>query len=367
MLEIRVCFYGDYDPLYIRNRVLIKGLKLNKVELFLCNKPQTTFKLRPLSILRSIILQIKIYIKLFKCEYDVLFIGFPVIRSIWLPKLIKRKTILIIDPLFSYYNLLIDDHKFFKRNSVISKLIFKLDILIFKTGDLILTDTISHLKYFSKLFNIPRSKFINIYVGADSKIYYPLTDTRKKKKFTVTFLGSFIPAQGVEYIVEAAKILESNENIIFELVGGLHNNPIFKKIYNRKIKENITNIKLTPKIHYKRVPNIIQKSDIQLGIFGKSSKAQLVIPGKAYEAIAMKKPLITGDTLAIKELFINNENCMLVDIENPKDLAEKVLLLYNNPVLRRTISEKGYQTYTHYCSPLALGKKLKSKLEEIIK
>lgn len=170
--------------------------------------------------------------------------------------------------------------------------------------------------------------------------------------FHILFWGNFIPLQGVEYIIRAAKILENDKNIIFTLIGsGQTFNQVKKEADNLKVR----NVRFLGKLPVEELPPFISKADVCLGIFSDTDKAQRVIPNKVYEAIAMAKPVITGDTPAIRELFTDRENILLCQTASPNDLAEKILELKSDPELREKIARGGYDKFRENATPFTLG------------
>ena len=108
----------------------------------------------------------------------------------------------------------------------------------------------------------------------------------------------------------------------------------------------------------------INSADICLGIFGRSDKTQKVIPNKAFEIIACKKPLITSKTPAIKELFQNKKNCVLCKISDSDSLANSILYLKKDKKLREKISKEGYKLFKQETSIVQIGKDLKKSMEK---
>ncbi len=100
------------------------------------------------------------------------------------------------------------------------------------------------------------------------------------------------------------------------------------------------------------------KADICLGIFGHTAKAQMVIPHKIYEALAMKKPIITADTPAAKELLTNQINVIFIPSGNSQKLTEAIELLRNNRPLSEKIAVGGYKIFTEQCTPKILGQEI---------
>ncbi len=72
----------------------------------------------------------------------------------------------------------------------------------------------------------------------------------------------------------------------------------------------------------------------------------------------MAKPIITAETVAIKELLTNRENVLFCQAGNPNDLANKILELKANEELREKISKNGYQLFKERLTPKILIKEL---------
>lgn len=361
---MKICYYGDYLPNYSRNLILLKGLRRNHQTVVECNYPFPKLSTNIISIYKNIKAQIKILSMHAKISYDAIIVGYPLVKAIWSAKIIKKQP-LIIDPFISNYNTIINDLKLYPKESIFSSLLHLFDKTIFASGKIVLADTKAHAKYFSSEFGIPIEKFKVIYVGADNDLYFPREDI-PHKQFTVGFYGNYIPLQGIEYIIDAANILKGYyPHIKFELIGGNKKNNYFRHIIHKIYKLQLKNIRIIRQINEYKLPYYIQKADIQLGIFGDSIKTRLVIPNKAYTALAMKKPLITSETIAIKELFKDKFNCLLCNRADPVSLANKILKLYENEKLRTKIANNGFQTYLKNCTPQILAEKLLNEIKEI--
>ncbi len=154
----------------------------------------------------------------------------------------------------------------------------------------------------------------------------------------ILFWGKMIPLQGVRYIKHAQELLRNEKNISFRIIGEVP-------------------------IPYTELPAIIRTADICLGIFGDTDKTTRVIPNKVYEAIAMKKPVISADTPAIRELFTDRENILLCRRADPEDLMAKILELCHDARLRERIAEGGYQLFQERLTSRILGKGLIESLQ----
>ena len=73
------------------------------------------------------------------------------------------------------------------------------------------------------------------------------------------------------------------------------------------------------------------------------------LPTKVYEYMAMGMPVILSDIPSIRAIIEKHKFGMLVDPENPEDIAEKVRYLYENPDEMRAMGKKGKElVYTEW-------------------
>lgn len=355
---MKVCYFGPYDPGYPRNRVLIKGLRKNGVEVVECNSQSVT----------RIIDYFKLLTSHQALKYDVIILG---ARGMYygqpLVPFIKRITSkpVVFDAMLTLYERSVLDRKIVSINSINAALLYLLDYNALHGANLVLSDTNAHSCYYSRFYDIDSKKIRRVLVGSDDEIFYPRQIKREDDCFNVLFWGGFIPLQGVKYIIKAAKLLENHKDIKFELRG-------FGQTYkeavelSRRIKTE--NAVLIPNwLPYEDLPDYIAKADVCLGIFGETEKAKRAIPNKAVETLAMRKPLITGNSPAAREILTSMDNSLLVPMANSKILADAILTLKEDKNLRDRIAENGYQLFRKKLAPKVIGSSLKLALTELIK
>jgi len=295
-----------------------------------------------------------------KLNYDRVVLGFmaqplaPLVRLFW-----KRE--LVSDAYFSLYDTICFDKKYFTKNSLIGKFSNWLDRFTVNHSDKIICDTDKHIEYFKKLLSKnTNTKFYRVLIGAQEEIFIPGERLGLNNELIVTFHGLFIPLQGVEYIIRAAEILQNkNIPVTFNMIGS---GQTYSECVELAKELNLKNVNFLGKLPVTDIPVHISKSHIGLGIFGISDKAKRVIPNKAFEILASKKLLITGDTEGIKELLVDNVNAILCKAGEPKALADKIEWVYNNYDESQKIAINGYETYCNYASKKALTKQLLTAL-----
>lgn len=369
--ELTVCYFGTYERNYPRNSIFIKGLRENGVNVIECHEPiweltrdKSGSFLSPKSLIKLGFQLISGYLKLLKRyfairnDYQVMIVGYIGHLDLLLARLLTlfsgKK--LIFNPLISMYDTLSADRKQFSSDSLIAKFLFALDKITCRLSDRVILDTHQHIQYFTKTFNLSEEKFEKILVGADDDNFYPISTENKSENFVVMFIGKLIPLHGIPYILEAAKLLENHKDIKFRIVGSGQLRDEIDKIHE---KLELKNVEFIDWIPFDDLSEAMSQADVCLGIFGDSEKAKRVIPNKAFQALAVAKPLITGDSNASRELLTNTVDAVLCEMSNPKAIAESVLYLKNNPDKRKSIARNGYETFKQHCSVEILGRKLK--------
>jgi len=362
---MRVCFFGGYNPKYIRNVIIKEGLAKNGVEVVECHaKSKFKFWLRyPILFFQ--------HLKFFPVKYDLIFVPAFRHKDVPLAKLIGLLTNkpLVFDPFVSRYETKVIDQKKVTPFSLQAKYNFKIDKLSLKLADMVLVDTFAHADYYAKNFGINRSKFSRVPVGVSDGFFSMYRtehekEDRKSSNFLVQFFGSFLPLQGIEYIVEAARIVGARDKAIrFELIGSGQTFPVV----NRLIEElELKNVVLRGRIPFSTLPEVVSRADICLGIFGNTDKATRVVPNKVFQCLSLKKPVITGRTPAILEFFVDRENILLCEPANADSLARAIMLLKDNEELRNRIAENGYKLIQENFTSELIGRQVKEILNKTL-
>ena len=321
-----VLFISPSDVNYIRNKQEIEILKIAARGVSII-APANTHSVSPTGIKRilGIVLRV-LFAKTSK--YDVVFVaGIPQTILPFVHFLFKRR-IIIIDFFISLYDTLVSDRQILTPGNPMSSLLRMLDRHTLKLADHVIVDTREHASYFSKFFGMDAGKMEVIYLEPDRDIYYPRKVERPENlrcKFIAFFFGAMNPLQGVEVILEAARMLQEHQGIEFVFVGP------HEKIAGIKKYSELPNIRFAARwLPQDSVADYIARSDVCLaGHFNADiPKASRVIPGKAYSYLAMDKPVILGDNPANRELFtVGQQNIHFVRMGDPEALANRILQL----------------------------------------
>jgi glycosyltransferase involved in cell wall biosynthesis len=294
-----------------------------------------------------------------KEKYDVIFATghFVLIIS----KMFSRKPVLF-DIYISAHDTLVLDRKKIKENSILANLIFFFDKLCCKLANGVTIDTKEYANFFVKHYGLNRKKVKVIYLGGYNQKFFP----RKKevsKKFIVEFHGTFIPIHGIETILYSANTLNSNKDIEFHIIG---KGQTYNQMISLSKKLGLSNVIFLGRLDDDSLLREISNADVCLGMFGTSQKSERTISNKVFEYLAMKKPFITGDSPAVREILESKKNCILSERGNYKELTKAILLLKNNSKLRQKIAKKGYFLFKKKFTTLEIGKRAKRVLESLI-
>lgn len=348
---MRVLFISGREPAYMRNAVILKGIREAGIEVIECTSSSASYLYRFPEILKKFILNRK--------DYDIIFVGYFGQPLVPICAKFSSKP-LIFDAFLSAYDTMCFDRKRFSPNSTSGKLFYWLDKHSCELSNKVFLDTNTHIDYFVNKFGLDRSKFNRIFVGADESVFYPRKCEKNEDFFRVFYYTTYHPLHGTEYIIKAAKKLETYEDIKFRIIGG---GMEYNKIKNMALQLDVKNVEFIKKIpidkFYSRLPMEIANSDLCLGgHFSNIDKGKRVIAEKTFEFVAMKKPVIIGNNPANRELFENRKNALLVEHANPDELANAILELKDDPGLRDKIAEKGYNTFKEMCTSKTIGKQI---------
>ena len=353
---MRICYFGKYDPNYSRNSIIRTGLAQNGVEVVEC---QVAGGLG-LTLYRGLMSQMR----LVKGHLDAILVAEHnqfVVPLAWAWAR-KRHTPLIFDPFTSAYDTDVFDRGVVQAGSLKARRRFWLDRVSMRLADVVLTDTDQQRRYFTATFGLQASKLHVVPVGADDTRYTPRLHQHDASRFLVLFWGTYIPLHGIETILQAAHHLKEDRAIAVELIG---DGQTYSAMQQLAGKLDLPKTMFRPRIPFGDLPKLIAQADVCLGIFGNTPKARRVVPNKVYEALAMRKPIITGDSPALREFLTPGKHVEAIPMSDSQALAEGIVVLKGDTALRESLAANGYSHYQEHFTPRAIGYMVKQILEQI--
>jgi len=199
----------------------------------------------------------------------------------------KWRIPLVFDPLISAYQKDVDEKKKFTSNGWRGKWSKRRECRQFQQADIVVADTAAHADFYQNALGVTPTRLKVLYVGAEPDLFMYARAPRPEPPYDILFFGSFLPLQGVDTIIEAAKLLKRHD-ARWTLLGhgDMHDRA-------RALAAGCAHIHFEPWIDYPSLPRRIARAHILLGVFGDTPKANMVIPNKVFQSMAVGRPLIT--------------------------------------------------------------------------
>ncbi len=266
---------------------------------------------------------------------------------------VRRNHPVVFDVFVSLLDTLEDRQSGWRRRSL-APILEWIDRINNRAAGAVILDTHQTQRYFVERLGLHPEKAYVAYVGAETALFRPRPrDKSLSSIFHVLFYGTFIPLQGVDVIVRAAaEVQRTRRDIRFQLVGS---GQVSKEARELAQQLNVRNVDFGPVfVPYYQLPDLIAQADLCLGIFADRPKTKRVIPNKLYQCAAMGVPVVTGDTPAIREGFVDGEMA-LVPLGDYGALASEIVSLADSQVQRERIGIAGMRAVHQRYSPTIIA------------
>ncbi|MHC4473138.1 MAG: glycosyltransferase, partial [Planctomycetota bacterium] len=330
---LRVVYFGTYSMSegYPRNRVLVEGLRRAGVEVVTCHEDfwrDAAHKIagaagagRLGQALAYGAAWLRLAFRYLRVgPHDVVVVGYTGQIDVFLARalnLFSRRPV-VLDAFLSLHDTLVRDRGLVREGGAFARLLAWVDRTSCRLADLVLLDTLAHVRHFVARTGLPHRRFARLFVGEDDRVFRPgaVEPRRDGTPLRVLWFGTYVPLQGVDVVLDAAKRLEA-EPVRFRMVGRGQQLEEFKARAT-----GLANVELVPRwVGYDELVREIREADVCLGIFGRTAKAARVIPCKVYDSLAVGKPVVTAGTRGAHELLEDGRTALLIPPGDPEALA----------------------------------------------
>lgn len=184
-------------------------------------------------------------------------------------------------------------------------------------------------------FNVPSNKIMYLDYGFPTEYLTQTEKSENKTNFTFGYIGTHIPAKGINLLIEAFKQVDENASLkIFGRPRGQSTNALKKMASTSKNK-----IKFEGEyINHNLANDVFANVDciVVPSIWGENSP--LVI----HEAQACKVPVITADFGGMREYVQHKVNGLLFEHRNINSLANQLRYAVSNPNKMKELGNRGY-------------------------
>ena len=351
----RLCWIGTYEHDYPRNRVLIDGLRARGVEVVELHEPvweRTRHKaggfLNLAGIVRSgsrwAIAWIRIWRRARLLErVDAVVLGYPA-QPDAVPGWLVARTLgapLVVDAMISLSDTLAGDRG--RVGKIAGHCLAGLDRTALALAGLVIADTAANADWLSTRFGVPRGRIVVVPVGAEPE-RFPASPP-PHGPVSALFYDKLAPLHGLETIVAASRI-EGTPPI--RLIGEGQLDQWLAAELASEPPPPIDHLSWVP---YHDLGAEVQAAGICLGVFGTSAKAGRVVPNKVYQAMSAGRPVVTADTVGIREVITDGVDGLLVPPGDAQALAEALQRLAADPSLRAKLGAAAHARFDQIGHP----------------
>lgn len=366
---MRILAAGTFDPSFARNRRLLALLERRGHEVTTCqidvwgdDRYEIPNRRKVMTFARAAAAYPRLIWRFFLApRADVVLVLYPG----WFDMLVvgvlarARGIPVLFDPFISIYDTVVTDRRLASKRSIIGRATKLVDKLSLRFADRVLADTPAHADYYADLAGIPRDDIGVVWLGAQDDVFHPLPNAQPVPN-RVLFHGTFIALQGIPTILEAAKLLEPR-GIVVRIVGGGQEQANVDALIE---KLQPTNIEMVGRLPLAQIPLEIASATLCLGVFGTTDKARRVVPNKVFECVAVGRPVVTGDTPAIRSAFSDTE----IGLAAPGDaeaLAGEIARLLDDDESREKMAAAGRRRYVEAFADEPLSCALDGELGQV--
>lgn len=288
----------------------------------------------------------------FSEKADIVYVPYPAVFVVFmlscLPGRLRPRRV-IMDTFISLYDTIVTDRHLLDPEGVFARILYRVEKRAYRFAAKVIVDTPQSASFLCKLFDLDPKKVLPIPLATDEDSfhadgYLPVPGICK-----VLFVGTLVPLHGIETILGAAAILSDRKDIVFRIIGDGQD---ATKIEQWQRGNDIPLVWTREWQSSAHVAEEIRQSDICLGIFGSGEKTQRVCPFKIYAYAAVGRSIITGDTTWSRAMSGLDANRFFetVPVGDSAALAEKIMLLSNDPELRKTLAGYSRKFYERQLS-----------------
>jgi glycosyltransferase involved in cell wall biosynthesis len=192
---------------------------------------------------------------------------------------------------------------------------------------------------------VPADKITVIPNASDLDLFSPDIDGSAqrqqlglKDRFTAIYFGAMGLANGLEYVIEAARILaeRGNNNIVLVLLGSGGKRAELEKLASKYELKNV--IFSNPAPNKEQLAQIVAGCEVCLTIY-RATNEHTWSPNKMFDALAAGKPVLINVPGWLGETIEKNNCGRCLDARRPEMLADTLEELAANPELCRQMGK----------------------------
>jgi colanic acid biosynthesis glycosyl transferase WcaI len=240
-------------------------------------------------------------------------------------------------------------------NSPLHRSLAKIAGFLYRSCDRLVVVTPAFKEYLIQHWRVPEEKIFVVENGVETGLFSSLTpsvairrELDAEEKFVASYIGTMGNAHGLETLLDAATLLrERAPQILFLLVGEGAEKARITSLARSRGLDNVRFVDEQPR---EKIPAYISASDACLVLLKKTELFKTVLPTKMLEFMSCARPVILGVDGHAREVMERANAGIFITPEDPAALAEAVMRLAADPVLRESLGRNGRQHILRYFS-----------------
>jgi colanic acid biosynthesis glycosyl transferase WcaI len=217
---------------------------------------------------------------------------------------------------------------------------------------------------------VPAEKVIWIPNGANTDLFQFRPESRQKirlelglnDKFVAIYAGIHGVAQGLEYVIEAAHLLQTRAEIQVLMVG---DGPKKAEITALAKQYELSNLTLLPEQPRERIVDYLSAADIALIPLRNLDLFKGALPSKMFDAWACQRPILLSVDGEARSVLEQCGGGIFIPPEDPEALSAALLKLKDSPQTRSEMGAVGRAYTIQHYSRKALAEQLADVLNKL--
>ncbi len=180
-------------------------------------------------------------------------------------------------------------------------------------------------------------------------------------KFVAIYAGIFGLAQGLETVIETARLLTSHPEFHILMIG---DGPKKGELFALADSLHLPNLTLLPEKPREQIPAFLSAADVALVPLKRAEIFKGALPSKIFDAWACERPILLSIDGEARSIVESVQGGVFVPPEDPPKMVEALFHLKDNPSLLQGMGENGLRYTVANHSRSALARNLISHLEQ---